>query len=1275
MRKFRSLLTLVGAAFAVTTTVIAQPLGDTLYTVGTVASNTFNHQNYAVVLWQPIPAGLATGKKFAIYVKAGDASAVAPFVRRSIASLTTDPLVIAPLLNRAEGLGDDLFRLDEHMANLFGALVPPGVTNRAQRLAVVIKGAQSDPRNVDSLGALGRLHLGVNFCLGRAYAEPLTNVTTFEVREYNPATGQDVMVVGRVTLDPAAPTVLPAPGQPVALPEQNSFGNLNAKLRWATPPELRRLGLLQYGCDLYCVPRAAAEAAGFHLAPPTAAALRANPATRQVNSTTDSGVLPILAAKLFTATNVADFIADATTHFIADDNNGTRGGAGFHDGDEVYYFVTACDVLGRDGLVSPGQLVTMCSRVPPNPPRGLRVDNHYVNWESSVGDQRLRARWAAPAPGPGELPQMYFVYRWNDPHEIAKLGKDPTNHLIAGPLTLGKKETEMVYRDDGDGAPSVAADAGRTFWYTVRVAEETACGWNYSPHCAPVFGVLRDRTGPDAPAGGVNIRCCQPRMSSTYQFEDYVGLDAVHDADEVTFRFVCQRNDSEFEWVEFYAYDTAPEHRIGKFYFRGSNAVAHCWTTTKAEVLSYQSNYYSVPLWAIAGGSRLMDSAAQTYYSFLDEVTLAQQGTNHALALSFTAYLDCQPQTARSGEGNDCLSIYPYLGETGQLPPSETNALLNYEFVGYSPGYLGADWVDLYLNGTMGTNRLARFYREDGLFRFTLATNENIILPQRQGAPTFYLRAGRAGVFSDFAEITPPLPGAEEIAVVDFYISTGCGIVNTDQVKAHQTPPAKQRSDNRNPPCNHHTPVTGSSPGLEPVKPWFWLTPGTEEWRVYRRVDSGPLSLIRQGLASFKDTLAVTNSDTALPANAASVCYYAQLLDEHGNSSPVTEIGCIVTSAAQPAPAPMLAPPEAAGTPDAPEMKVSWFCPPAGVDRFEICIAAEGQDPQANLGPNVAPNSFSLPNPQTVTVEGADVSGNFGTYLTAKAVVFGAGANFTRNVSIQSGVKYTVFIRSVLVNGDHSPFSNAAQFTYLPPPVIPPPGVPWPARPLPAFNTNLAASVFTFPVVVTNSSASNAIATVIIGGNTYTFPIDGNHQVPGIRIGTIKSNDIGHDVLAVDTSFGSLAIHWAVEEIDYLSVTNPMLRVVKDADGKSLFGVALYRTQLTNAYYPRVSGDVIQVTPFMGAIAHRPFSVSLPQIGGGTFTGCELFDPFVLGYRLRYTVYDSGAISSFEAGGLFLLDTQPRLRGAAYGYMLIRFNEYGEVREAVPAGFYTEPFN
>ncbi|MEP6980819.1 MAG: hypothetical protein ABJA16_08670, partial [Nakamurella sp.] len=64
--------------------------------------------------------------------------------------------------------------------------------------------------------------------------------------------------------------------------------------------------------------------------------------------------------------------------------------------------------------------------------------------------------------------------------------------------------------------------------------------------------------------------------------------------------------------------------------------------------------------------------------------------------------------------------------------------------------------------------------------------------------------------------------------------------------------------------------------------------------------------------------------------NGGTICFYVQLLDEHGNPSPMTLIGCIDTAPVSPLPTPVLAKITSTGDESSPGMNISWFCPPYG---------------------------------------------------------------------------------------------------------------------------------------------------------------------------------------------------------------------------------------------------------------------------------------------------------------------------------------------------------
>jgi hypothetical protein len=481
-------------------------LPDTIFTVGTTTTDAGGRQ-WAYLLWVGSDNQLVIGRSFAVYAKAGDAASTNPYERRAITGLQTEPPVIRALLNRAVSIGENLAQLEQRVDNLFAALQPPAGPLE-NKLSAVIRGTIADPAQLNSLVLLGRLHPGVNFCLGYAHAEVIpAGKTTFEIREYDKDTGRDLGVVGRVTVTAGAPVALPAPGPVVQVPETDPRGDLNVKLRWATPDTLRRLTLLNHGFNVYRVTKAHAEAQGWHLAPPSAAVLRAaagsHPAVKRVNE------LPVLKTRDFSAADVGNFALDPKTVFLADDNGRYQpGGVPFENGAQFYYFVTSRDVLGRDWGPSPGLLVKVCDRLPPDAPLALRVENDYT-YTGGAAKQKLKVLWR-PNTNTTDTVTGYYVYRWAAPDDVQAAGGNPLLNRIAGPIPHVPGKTLYSYVDDGAGSPTAPADYSKTYWYTIRSVDNGACdSGNLSAHSRPVYGVLRDRTGPDGPGGRIEVLCCQ----------------------------------------------------------------------------------------------------------------------------------------------------------------------------------------------------------------------------------------------------------------------------------------------------------------------------------------------------------------------------------------------------------------------------------------------------------------------------------------------------------------------------------------------------------------------------------------------------------------------------------------------------------------------------------------------------------------------------------------------------------------------------------------------
>jgi hypothetical protein len=148
---------------------------------------------------------------------------------------------------------------------------------------------------------------------------------------------------------------------------------------------------------------------------------------------------------------------------------------------------------------------------------------------------------------------------------VQVLAGNPVLRRIAGPIPHVPGQEWNSYLDDGVGAPSMPADASKTFWYTVRSEDDSACGGNLSPNSGPAFGVLRDRVGPAAPGGFIDLICRKPvvferRWATTENKEQNQAF--------AYFNMVCDRKDPAIIWAEFYAFGLAPSNYIGRVHFK-----------------------------------------------------------------------------------------------------------------------------------------------------------------------------------------------------------------------------------------------------------------------------------------------------------------------------------------------------------------------------------------------------------------------------------------------------------------------------------------------------------------------------------------------------------------------------------------------------------------------------------------------------------------------------------------------------------------------------------
>jgi len=217
---------------------------------------------------------------------------------------------------------------------------------------------------------------------------------------------------------------------------------------------------------------------------------------------------------------------------------------------------------------------------------------------------------------------------------------------------------------------------------------------------------------------------------------------------------------------------------------------------------------------------------------------------------------------------------------------------------------------------------------------------------------------------------------------------------------------------------------------------------------------------------------------------------------------------------------------------------------------------------------------------------------------------FGSNDLFAVNATTVAGRTHKILIRAVDIHGNTGPFSNEEEFRGALQKIMLTPQVAWPARDLP---------------VPTNRVYSPAIRLINLNGECY----DG--------IGIV----VGQAAQEGSTGWSNLQLIPSQTEL------------ATDLRGSNFMPVVAYRQQVSNIFFPTVSGDVVQVSPLIEEIAMEPLGGNLERLA----------DPF-------FTVLPNAT----QVWDLVLKDTQPVVVGARYRYVFVRFKENYELEEVVPLG-------
>jgi len=1186
------------------------PLNDLVFTIGTTIQDQ-SAQPWSYVLLGSPQANLLAGKKFALYSKSGYPTNAGTYTLRGTIFQQTSAPAINTLLNQSLALGEDLTTLSNILNILLKSV--PGITNQtlAQKIATGFQVAAVDPNTSQTLAVVGRLHPGLMLCAGQAFAEPISATTTYEVREVNPGTGSAGDVLGRVTIIPGSPVVLPAPGPPFQVVTNDpTIDNLRIRLRWGTPDALRRLSLLSFGYNVWRIPLTNALASGYDVNPPTLPGqLYGDPHFTRVNQH------PATTSRDFSPAGASD-PTDPVTVFFTDDNGHSPGTAHFNtnfppplgyltppfnDGAQFYYFITARDVLGRDGLVSPPGLAQACRRLPPLAPTDARVANTTIN----TNQPRLLVSWQQNTNAADAVAE-YWVYRWPNPSMTWTNDLAPLSNRV-GVVTQVANTNLNTFLDNNPDSP--AMPGASNFWYTVRAVSHAACVDLLSPHSGPAWGVVRQRAAPAAATGQVLGSCGTPvAMLQTFNLlTNADGPDTVN----WNYRFTCQRRDPGIAWVQFVVVDRLNNttDSLAQIYFSPDDDVAQA--DYSLPITGSFANYSNDVSCVVGTFYGLTSAPVVAHFTNFVFSTSREEAVFLAGQLLETALNPADPLLLSFNGGLNCMSaINPTPDPSGTV-----HMTFNW--------YLGTPMLIQVLVGNTWTSL-------------------GVHLPDSNGVYWVSYPACLVGPLPPFQGCVMNLPAG-----------------NGD--------------------CAQHVARASDDGPVAPIRVQFGLTPRTKEYRVYRSVDGGPLTMMAQGTALYNPLSAqVVRTDDAMPPSASRLCYFAQVLDENGNGSPMSFLGCKEVKPPR-MPRPVLAEPQAAGSNAAPQVALTWFCPTSGVYRFQIKIE-RADNPGSGKPSGFLSSKLTLMPGFNNKARYAGLLSSASKFTVASSLSlrssrlalahfdeaqltppvganFGPGPQFTLTASVVPSVPYNISVAPMDAQGNVGDSSQVWKFTWVPPVVLA--SVPWPARPLPPVkdfdeDVNPATLQPYYPRVEA------------VLQNDAHFTLDTRSPV-GIAIGYMDNVQFNSN--AGNTNFASYTVNSTSSRQFFAPQLFPQDFVFRRLSGDPLrkgdplLPIVVYREQLTNSAFPKVSGNILQVTPMLETFAYS-ITNTTPPFPTATVT---LYD------RLVSIVYKFDIQTYRTHNMLCLRDQQPVMFGGRYRYIVARFNDKREITELIPAGEVTIP--
>jgi hypothetical protein len=898
---------------------------------------------------------------------------------------------------------------------------------------------------------------------------------------------------------------------------------------------------------------------------------------------------------------------DLVTYFFADSNGRSPGSAQFppgqtplgyltppfNDGDQFYYFVTARDILGRDGVVSPGGPAIACRKNLPSAPTKLSVLNAVqfisLGGGNSTNQQNLLVRWQQNT-NVSDLVTQYWVYRWPNPTMALTNDATPSNNLVGIVRQIANTNLNFLL-DTNPTAPGTPGPSN--YWFTVRAVSLSACGQLlFSPNSTPVSGVLRQHAAPPATTGEL-IGSCGTPVAMFQQFDSLANPSGA-DTNNWNYRVTVTRRDAGIAWAQLVISNAATQvmQTYGPLYFPpDGNSLSVDFTEP---VLANNSGFFATCM-------------VGTYYGVVSQTAFCQTTNTPSPAQIFEAVFAAGELLFTALNSSDPFLQAVNINQSSCLPAinptRDVSGTVHMRF-DVGPG------VPLMIQ----YNTNSQFWTDVG-----------IATPDTNGIYSIYLCPC----------VISPLPPLR-----------GCTV--------------NLPNDGN---CDQHVPRAGYSGPVAPIHVRFRLTPRTHEYRLYRSINGAPPTLIAQSAAMFDTNLPnneIVRTDDAMPPSAARLCYFVQVLDENGNGSPLALIGCKDVTPPKP-PKPVLSEPAPAGNTTNPLVSLNWFCPTSGVYRFEIRLQRADQPGSGkptgfssskliklSVFKPLLPILYMNPIPKFygLTRNRSLVSFYDEWQLTPPVGPdFGPGPQFSLTASVVPGVPYHISVAAENIQGYWGDASTEWTFTWQPPPAFP--TVPWPARPLPPVTSFDDASVANQIVPYTPR-----VSAVPFGYYVNTnFVITDAHYPVGIRIGDMTSYYYNYPNIGTTNFVQYYPNNFAgAPQPDPNRSVFHRLSANPQANGEPLLPIVVYRQQITNANFPRVSGHVTQVTPLIESL---PWSINANQF-------VTIPD--------RLIAFGSETWADLPYRFLYLRDQQPVILSARYHYYVVRFNSQHEVAEVIDAG-------